>query len=49
MGVGISKFLFDYVLKTFSPRKLNVLGANLHLAGYLLHCDHVEELELNDT
>ena len=38
LGVGIGKFLFDYVLKTFSPRKLNVLGANLNLAGYLLYC-----------
>jgi len=38
MGVGIGKFLFDFVLKTFSPREVSVLGANLHLAGYLLHC-----------
>jgi len=38
MGVGIGKFLFDCVLKTFSPQKVNVLGGNLHLAGYLLHC-----------
>jgi len=38
LGVGIGKFLFDYVLKTFSPQKLNVLGANLNLAGYLLYC-----------
>jgi hypothetical protein len=38
MGVSIGKFLFDCVLKTFSPRKVNVLGVCLHLAGWLFHC-----------
>jgi hypothetical protein len=36
--VGIGKFLFVCVLQTFSPRKLHVLGACLHLADYLYHC-----------
>jgi hypothetical protein len=36
--VGIGKFLFVYVLKTFLPWKLHVLGACLHLGDCLLHC-----------
>jgi len=38
VGFGIGKFLFVDVLKTFSPQKLHVLGACLHLAVCLLHC-----------
>jgi hypothetical protein len=34
-GKGIGKFLFDYMLKTFSPQKVNILGACLHLADGL--------------
>ena len=35
LRVGRGKLLFDRVLKTFSPWKVNVLGACLHLAGCL--------------
>jgi len=38
VSVGIGKFLFIYVFKTFSPRKLYVFGACFHLADFLLHC-----------
>jgi len=31
VGVGIGKFLFVYVLKTFSPRKVYVFGVNFHV------------------
>jgi hypothetical protein len=33
LGVGVGKLLYDYVLKTFSPRKVNILGACLHLTA----------------
>jgi hypothetical protein len=60
LRVVIRKFVFVYVLKTFPPRKLHVLGSCLHLAYSLFYCmngldiimgrnGHVEELELNDT
>jgi hypothetical protein len=38
VSVGIGKFLFIFVLKTFLPRKLYVLGACLHPTDILLHC-----------
>jgi hypothetical protein len=38
VGVGIGKFLFVCVLKTFSPWKVNILGGSFRLAGSLLHC-----------
>jgi len=38
MEEGIGKFFLDIYVKTFSPWKVHVLGACLHLAGCLLHC-----------
>jgi fucose permease len=38
VGFGIGKFLFVYVLKTFSPQKLRVVGACLHLADCPFNC-----------
>jgi hypothetical protein len=35
LGVGVGKLLYDYVLKTFLPQKINVLGACLHLSDCL--------------
>jgi hypothetical protein len=37
VGVGIGKFLFVYVLKTFWPQKLHILGAAcIWLAAYYI-------------
>ena len=61
MGVGIGKFLFDYVLKTFLPQ--NECSGCMLSSGRLpvtLRCGnrlniimgwngHVDKLELNDT
>jgi hypothetical protein len=41
-GVHVGKFLFVYGLKTYSPRKVNIVGECLHIAGHLLLCIHVK-------